>query len=631
MQNVVSEDRLTEPTELTSPFPTWLTIESVLYGLIVIAALGLRLWEIGYYPLTNLEAEQSLVALHLYRGETPTASVYSPLLVSLNLWLFVLFGATDVTARLANLLLGLGLVILPMTLRRQLGQKTCLVASALLAISPIALHLSRTVNGELGVAVGSLMIVAGFFNWAADRHPAWLWLLAAGGAILLTAGPLSYAIIIIFSLLIAAGLGLFFHFSTEEAILWAKSLARPDEVTVRLSKPATEKSTDSTKKGKTASKGSSQLSPEWQSAGILFLILLAVIATAATLNFSGFGVLTSFPLTWLGYYINPGETAVVGFNALFLLAIYEPLILLFGLVGLGYAMLRSNLLGLMFGGWFVGLLVLDVIMPGRPSGAVILPLIPLTFLAASALAWVWASLEARGSWANEGLLIAAGVVLAIFGYIGLAGWLNRACPPDDQLCHYAWLQAVAALVLLLTIAGLFAYLSEVGVALRGLGVTVTLVGLCLTINSGSRLNYGPLMDLAYQPLAGVPASTEFVALINTIERQSEERAYGENLMPLTLVGEPSPALQWALRDFPHLTQVSSVTEAPTTPAIITSGNSEEDKAAALGEDYIGQSFAVESYWSPAYLSGKSLLKWLIYHEAPERPQGNQVVLWLRLD
>ena len=77
-----------------------------------------------------------------------------------------------------------------------------LFTSVLLAISPISLYLSRTINGEIAVAVGALMIVSGFFNWLVDGQRRWFYLLAGGLAFLLTAGPMAYTIIVIFSLLI---------------------------------------------------------------------------------------------------------------------------------------------------------------------------------------------------------------------------------------------------------------------------------------------------------------------------------------------------------------------------------------------------------------------------------------------
>ena len=162
-----------ETVESTAAPLAWLTIEVLLYGLIVAAALGLRLWGIGSTPLSNSEAAQSLAAWSLYHGSQPDGTLYSPLLLSLNSVTFFLFGASDGSARLAALLLGMVLVMLPITLRRQLGPPVALLASFLLAISPTAIFLSRTVNSEVAVAVGAPGRVngAGCGCWPA----AWPW------------------------------------------------------------------------------------------------------------------------------------------------------------------------------------------------------------------------------------------------------------------------------------------------------------------------------------------------------------------------------------------------------------------------------------------------------------------------
>jgi predicted membrane-bound mannosyltransferase len=71
-----------------------------------------------------------------------------------------------------------------------------------LAISPTALFLSRTLNGEVALAAGVLMVIAGFFNWAEDGRQRWLFLAAIGLALALTSGPMIYSMVIVFGLII---------------------------------------------------------------------------------------------------------------------------------------------------------------------------------------------------------------------------------------------------------------------------------------------------------------------------------------------------------------------------------------------------------------------------------------------
>jgi hypothetical protein len=361
---------------------------------------------------------------------------------------------------------------------------------------------------------------------------------------------------------------------------------------------------------------------------IFFLALLFLLATTLTFNLSGFGVTTNLFMEWLRRFGNQPHPDA-GFNAVFLLTIYEPLLVIAGLVGLAYALLSRNLLQQSLAGWFIATMLLDLVIAGRPNGSVILVLTPLAFLAALALAELWEGLQEEGSWSNEGIILAAGLVIVVFGYIGLTGWVTRPCGTEDTFCQFAWLQAVAALLLLIVIVAFFWFTtSNAGMALRGLALTGLGVGLVFLLSNVWRLNYGPLMNLAYQPLAGLPASTELVQLQETLKRESLVRAQDRDLLDVTLVDIQHPALVWQLRNFQSLASVSSLAEASPTNALITPATVNE--GLQLGEAYLGQDFTVNAIWSPVGLPAKELISWLIYREGSTPPAGDPVILWLKL-
>ncbi|MFN8456999.1 MAG: hypothetical protein U0401_20430 [Anaerolineae bacterium] len=198
----------------------------------------------------------------------------------------------------------------------------------------------------------------------------------------------------------------------------------------------------------------------------------------------------------------------------------------------------------------------------------------------------------------------------------------------------------------LIIVAFFWFMTNANIATRGAALAGVALGLLITLNIGWRLNYGPLMHLAYQPLAGIPASTELVALTETLAKESAARAGGQlTALDTTLLNVNSPALLWRLRDFENLTQVSSLVGAQAASAIITPTNVE----LGLGTPYLGQGFALDAVWSPVGLEPKALFSWLLYRQVQTGPQGNQegsrcspqrqaeqkaiencVVLWLRL-
>ncbi|MCQ3979449.1 MAG: hypothetical protein DPW09_39025 [Anaerolineae bacterium] len=596
-----------------APLP-WLTLEAVLYTLLIGLTLALRLGYLGWYPLSAAEAAQSWPALQLYRGELPTAE------------------------RLAPALLGMLLTLLPLTLRRQLGKRASLLAATLLAFSPTALFLSRTLNSEVALAAGALLVVAGFFNWAEDGQQRWLLLVAAGLALLFTAGPMVVSILIVFGLVILVK---FSAFKT----LWDQGLIRSNPSPTTASEPQTDSLPPTVtpevnnEDGQTSSQPAPSNPPpstlhlpssifhlpSFRRAGLFFLACLALLATAGLFNIGGLGMVSGFLPDWLSRFGLQGRPDA-GFNAVFLLTIYEPLLVLAGLAGLAYSLLDKDALKQTLAAWFIGLVVLDVAMIGRSSGSVILPLVPLAFLAALALAELWQGLEQEGSWGNEGLLLAAGLVIAVFSYIGLTGWLVRTCTPEDTICQYAWLQPIAALGLFLIIAIFFGFMAQPNVAGRGVALAGVALGLIMAVSIGWRLNFGPLMDLAFQPLAGIPASTGLLDLTETLTRQSAERTGGQiTAIDTTLAGVSEPALLWRLRDLENLTLVNSAAEAPPTMAIITPAGVE----LGIGQPYLGQEFVINAVWSPVGLTPQQLLNWLIYRHIPNlRPDGSRVILWL---
>ncbi len=585
------EDEISEVEVSPTPL-AWFTLEILLYVVVLTLTLVLRLWHLGAYPLSNAEAEQSLTAWALYHGHWPEVDHYSPLLLSLNALTFLLFGASDASARLASVLLGSGLVLLPLTLRRQLGPWACLLTAALLAISPSAIFLSRTLNSEIAVATGALMLVAGFFNWTEVGQQRWLLLMASGAALLLTAGPVAYSVLVVFGLIVLV------KFSTFKTF-WAKGLSY-----------------------------STTNHPPLRKAGIFLVVTAILLATTATFNISGFSVATTLFVDWLnhfGFQTRPEA----GFNAVFLLTVYEPFLVMAGLTGIAYAILRKNLPGLLFTTWFVGLLLLDMIMGGRPNGNVILSLVPLTFLAAMALTELGQGIWQWGTWGNEGVLLASGLVMASLGYILLTGWLTGLCSPDDWTCQYGWLLPVTVLVLFFVVVIFFGVMSDARAALRGAALAGVGVGLLVTISIGWRLNYGPLRHLAYQPLAGIPASTELVNLTDTLTNQSAIRVGDTTLLDTTLVSLTNSALRWQLRDYRHLNQTNTLSEGTVTTAIITPVSYSE--GLDLNQAYVGQDFSLDAIWSPVGLSPKLFIKWLIYRQADNQPQGHKAVLWLRLD
>ncbi|MGC9398200.1 MAG: hypothetical protein ACP5HM_03590 [Anaerolineae bacterium] len=192
--------------------------KSLLWGGLLIVALGLRLGALDLVPLSPDEARIALLSLDVVRGEGWPASTDTPLLLMGNALLFLLLGPTEVTARLLPALAGVGLVAVPWLWRRRLGESGALVAAALLTLSPIALFDARRLDAGIIAVLGAALVITAL----ATRSPHPHLLLGPGLALGLTGGPLFYDVLL--PGLLAWALAR--HLLSETAPLGRKALLR---------------------------------------------------------------------------------------------------------------------------------------------------------------------------------------------------------------------------------------------------------------------------------------------------------------------------------------------------------------------------------------------------------------------
>ncbi|HEY4720263.1 MAG TPA: glycosyltransferase family 39 protein, partial [Anaerolineae bacterium] len=173
-----------------------LTIETLLYASVLIGAAALRLVNLDAAPLSTNEAGQALAA---FNGTVAPAGS-SPLLYSLNQILCGLFGSSvgDVGVRLGSALIGTALVLLPVLWRKRIGRVGALVASIALAISPMMVFASRSLNGAIVIAACALGALGFGLRYIESRRSMYLtgFTISIGLALLSGAGIITLAIVI---------------------------------------------------------------------------------------------------------------------------------------------------------------------------------------------------------------------------------------------------------------------------------------------------------------------------------------------------------------------------------------------------------------------------------------------------
>src|SRR5690242_8614037 len=161
-------------------------------GVLLLATI-LRFWDLGAKPLHHDESMHAYFSLAFARN--PSGYMYDPLLhgpfqfhaegfvfmvILAAQRLFGVGGPTgspwinDATARILPALFGVGIVVLPLGLRRQLGRFGALAAALLLAVSPTFVYFSRFLREDIYFNFFMFAMVVCAVQYAHKRTIRWI-------------------------------------------------------------------------------------------------------------------------------------------------------------------------------------------------------------------------------------------------------------------------------------------------------------------------------------------------------------------------------------------------------------------------------------------------------------------------
>lgn len=150
--------------------------EMALYGLILLLAVFTRFYNLGARVMSHDESMHAYFALNLAQGNgyIHDPRLHGPLQFFLAALSFLLFGASDFTARIPAALFGVGLVILPFWFRPWLGKIGALVTSVGLLISPSLLVYQRYIRNDALIALFTALMALSLFAYMRTRRNRWL-------------------------------------------------------------------------------------------------------------------------------------------------------------------------------------------------------------------------------------------------------------------------------------------------------------------------------------------------------------------------------------------------------------------------------------------------------------------------
>jgi uncharacterized protein (TIGR03663 family) len=156
--------------------PVWSAVtlnwELVLYGVIFIAAVVTRFWDLSARAVSHDESLHALYSYKLYNGEgyQHDPLMHGPFLFEFTAFIFFLFGDNNFTFRAGLALFGVVLVLLPYGFRPWLGRLGALVACLFILISPAIMQYSRHVRHDIFVEVFTVLMFIAFFQYLRARQ-----------------------------------------------------------------------------------------------------------------------------------------------------------------------------------------------------------------------------------------------------------------------------------------------------------------------------------------------------------------------------------------------------------------------------------------------------------------------------
>ncbi len=535
------------------------------FGLAFALALILRLLRLGEQPLSDGEAAWALQSLGLLRSQPLTMGA-NPLYVHLTAVFFFIFQPGNAAARLLPALAGSFLVVLPLLFADRLGPKTALLLAFLLAFDPGLLAFSRTA-GSLLPGLALILFAWGFWR---QNLPAWAGIFAG---LALLSGPALWGGLL--SLALAYGLtrGLLPlpAFYLENANL--------------------------------------------RRAALYALGAFLAVGSFFLLSPGGLGAVFRLPLQ---DFFTPG--ALSPLIILTVPLIYQPLALIFGLMALLRGATQRDPLKIFLAAWWLAALILTLAFPAFRMGGLAWALIPLLTLAALELDRLLLPFQAGRA---ETLAMAAltALLLSFAGLTLTAAAIGSLDPASAQLYG---LVALAALLMLAISAALVAQGWSVAVAWQGTFIGGLVVLAVYTFSAAlfsAQLKPRPSVEI----WADGPTIAQAAALENQMNELSLRQRGTARALDVAIVGLPSPALEWLLRDWPLTVQPDF---SPNfSPALLITP--EGFSTPQLESAYRGADFRWRTYPGWGQASAAEWMRWLVEHSLPSGEEN--LLLWARSD
>ena len=548
----------------------------ILYFFAFLLAVALRFIQLGALPLTDIEATWALQALAIAHGGKILIGG-QPGYIALTSLPFYALESTNFLARFVPAFAGSFIVFTPFFIREKLGERVALIAAFLLAIAPGLVAVSRQANGTM------LAVTFGAFAWGLWQNGKIRWAGAFAGVALLGGASVWMGLL---------GIGL----------TWALAqnlIPAEDSDDLTESSPKHERTRQE----------------DLKIAAIFMGGAILLIGTRLLLSPNG---LSAWLASLADYFSGWRFASGVPISRIFggLLA-YYPLALFFGGIAIWRAFKEQNRENIALSLWASVALILVVIYPARQVSDLIWATLPLWFLSATELNRY---LRTPAFDRNETLgVFSLTVILLIFSWLNLAS--AGILPENTQFTsQHQYLLAGSIALLILSLA-LIAFGWSVEVATLG-GVWGIILGLGIYTLGTAWGATGLRTPKGVEIWDSAPRVSQAGLLLQTVEEISTWSSGNAQILPITVSGVNSPALNWVLRNY-NVTEVPSL-DVTTAPELVITKQTDD---VGLASAYRGQDFTWREEAAWEYMN--SWAKWIVLREVPL--SSEKIILWARND
>ena len=566
-----------------------ITLEHVFYGVILFLGTAIRFYQLGAIPLSPDESTHALSVWKSWQAGAESVRHLSPAYFALTSPLVQVLGYSDPAMRLVPALFGSALILTPWWLRAFTGRLGALIASLLIAVSPLLVISSRTAGGTSIALFAGMLLAIGWLNYQRTRSSTWFYLAASAFGLGLTSSPLFYTFLLTF-LLALFGERILGPAMFKNALGIRRAVQRPEGEVLRMG-------------------------------ALLFAAAFLLSGTGFLLNMSGIGDTIQIAAQWLGAFLTPASL-LEWLRPVTLFIRFELLSVILGGAAVLWATWRGRAYPTFLVYWFMGGLMLLFIQRGEVSNSLVLSLVGILLVAVfvDRLISVKTGLS---KWILAAITVFAGIVI----YVNLGRYsrlLYSELAVDVRTRSYHLLLAAVVAAVVILIMAILWNSSRRG-AVQGFVVGLLILLVCSSWSTAIWLATEAANDT--RELWAISATDDDIRQLALTVKQSSWQAVGSDV-DLNIVSTiDHPAVAWYLRDMRNLSLGGSLSAVDTPSAVLTG----IDQDARMVDEYTGIDFAYARPPANYPLDSSTLLPWWLFHENSNTVVVDRLVFWLRSD